>query len=70
MMSRLLLFYFILSIVNGLTMTVKSGKETCIWETGKAGDQLYAAYEVTKGESKNLNVVVRKCIVVEFVDYR
>ena len=67
-MSRLLLYYFILSIVNGLTMTVKSGKETCIWETGKAGDQLYAAYEVTKGESKNLNVVVRTCIIAELVD--
>ena len=46
------------SIVNGLTMTIKSGKETCIWETGKSGDQLYAAYEVTKGESKNLEVIV------------
>lgn len=57
-MKFLLLFCIVVSMVKGLTMTIHSGKETCIWETGKIGDQLYASYEVTKGESKNLNVIV------------
>ena len=55
-------------MVNGLTMTLKSGKETCIWETGKVGDQLYAAYEVTKGESKNLDVIVITTLGALLVD--
>lgn len=57
-MKSLLFLSLVLSIVSGLTITIKSGKESCIWEMGKVGDQLYASYEVTKGESKNLNVVV------------
>lgn len=57
-MKSLLFLSLVLSIVSGLTMTIKSGKESCIWEMGKVGDQLYASYEVTKGESKNLIVIV------------
>ena len=57
-MKNLLLFFALASLASSLTMTIKAGKETCIWETGNIGDQLYAAYEVTKGESKNLDVVV------------
>lgn len=56
------------SMVNGLTMTIKQGKETCIWETGKNGDQLYASYEVTKGESNNLNVIVILVKIGYFID--
>ena len=68
MMSRLLLFYIILSIVNGLTMTVKSGKETCIWETGKAGDQLYDEYEVNK--SKREEYVTSSSLLMNSIESR
>lgn len=40
--------------VHALTVTIKNGVEQCIWEVGKVGDQLYASYEVTKGDEKNL----------------
>ena len=54
--------------VQGLTISLKSGKEQCIWEEGKIGDQLYASYEVTKGDSKGLIVTVRVFLSVVFVD--
>lgn len=68
-MQRLVLLLGICFIgVNGLTMTLKSGKEECIWEEGTTGDQLYASYEVTKGEAKGLIVTVRFAAYHEFVD--
>lgn len=54
--------------VQGLTINLKSGKEQCIWEEGKIGDQLYASYEVTKGDSKGLIVTVHVFLSVVFVD--
>ena len=39
-----------------------------MWEEGKIGDQLYASYEVTKGEAKGLVVTVRSVVPREFVD--
>ena len=39
-------------------MTVAPKKDVCIWESGKVGDQLYASYEITKGESKFVKVSV------------
>lgn len=56
--------------VNSLTMSVVSGKEVCIWEEGKIGDQLYASYEVTKGESNNMKVTVVSSFPVSFVDQK
>ena len=47
-----------LMATNALTITLKNGVEQCIWEVGKAGDQLYASYEVTKGDEKNIIVSV------------
>lgn len=43
---------------HALTITLKNGVEQCIWEVGKTGDQLYASYEVTKGDEKNIIVSV------------
>ena len=54
--------------VQGLTINLKSGKEQCIWEEGKIGDQLYASYEVPKGDSKGLIVTVCVFLSVVFVD--
>lgn len=63
-----LLFVFV--TVNCLTMSIVSGKEVCIWEEGKIGDQLYASYEVTKGESNNMKVSVVSCLPMSFVDQK
>ena len=51
-------------------MTIKPMKETCIWESGVIGDQLYASYEVTKGEFKNIKVTVITFEVVDYLDYK
>lgn len=68
MQIMLLLLGICFICVNGLTLTLKSGKEECIWEEGKIGDQLYASYEVTKGEAKGLIVTVCSVVLREFVD--
>ena len=64
-MLRRLVFLSILFIsVNSLTMTMNHGEKTCIWETGKPGDQLYASFEITKGQSQSLKVTVKFSMVV------
>lgn len=57
-------FLFLVSTVYSLTMTVSPKKDVCIWESGKVGDQLYASYEITKGESKFVKVSVKLFVVL------
>ena len=56
--------------VHALTVTIKNGVEQCIWEVGKIGDQLYASYEVTKGDEKNLIIKAWLVLCVDVADYR
>ena len=68
-MRNLIVFCLVLFIAtNALTITLKNGVEQCIWEVGKIGDQLYASYEVTKGDEKNIVVSVVLCKRTHFVD--
>lgn len=69
-MLILTIFLLIFSTVHSLTMTVAPKKDVCIWESGKIGDQLYASYEITKGDSKGLKISVLFILVSEFVDYK
>ena len=58
-MKNLIVFCLVGFIAtHALTITLKNGVEQCIWEVGKTGDQLYASYEVTKGDEKNIIVSV------------
>ena len=69
-MRRFAIFVGICLIcVQGLTINLKPGKTECIWEEGKIGDQLYASYEVTKGDAKGLIVTVYTFPSIVFVDY-
>ena len=45
-------------------------KEMCIWESGTIGDQLYASYEITKGEFKNIKVTVVNSVLCNIIDYQ
>ena len=70
-MKNLFLFCLVgLIATNALTITLKNGVEQCIWEVGKTGDQLYASYEVTKGDEKNIIVSVVLCGKTHFADNR
>lgn len=69
-MRSFLLLLLLLYTSWGLTMTIKPMKEMCIWESGTIGDQLYASYEITKGEFKNIKVTVLLIVLGNIVDYQ
>ena len=45
-------------MANAITMALNGGEKQCIWEEGGIGDQLFASYEVTKGDFNSLEVSV------------
>ena len=69
-MKNLIVFCLVGFIAtHALTITLKNGLEQCIWEVGKTGDQLYASYEVTKGDEKNIIVSVLFWKCANVADY-
>ncbi|KAK8794388.1 hypothetical protein JH06_4838 [Blastocystis sp. subtype 4] len=59
MLYFLVLLFLSLQFANALTINLSGGKQQCIWEEGSIGDQLFASYEVTKGNYHNLVVSIK-----------
>lgn len=70
MLRFFVLLFISLELANGLTINLSGGKQQCIWEEGGIGDQLFASYEVTKGDYHNLVVSVNYECHITFIDYR
>ena len=68
MLYFLVLLFLSLQFANALTINLSGGKQQCIWEEGSIGDQLFASYEVTKGNYHNLVVSVSCERSLPFVD--
>ena len=49
---------FFVSMANAITMNLNGDEKQCIWEEGGIGDQLFASYEVTRGDFNGLEVSV------------